>query len=103
MKPRAQALGRRAFGLLHGLGFAGALSEVGLPHGDIPLALLSFNLGIEVGQLGIAALAIAVGWLWAQRIGTPPPVLRRLAVTAIGGLAGYWLLERGLRLLFPVL
>jgi hypothetical protein len=40
-----------AFGLLHGLGFAGALAEIGLPDGEIPLALLSFNLGIEAGQL----------------------------------------------------
>jgi hypothetical protein len=39
------------FGLLHGLGFAGALAEIGLPHGEIPLALFSFNVGVEVGQL----------------------------------------------------
>src|SRR4029453_6533430 len=39
------------FGLLHGFGFAGALSELGLPRGDIPLALLSFNIGVELGQL----------------------------------------------------
>ena len=39
------------FGLLHGLGFAGALGEIGLRSPDVPLALLSFNLGVEVGQL----------------------------------------------------
>src|SRR5438046_7220426 len=40
------------FGLLHGFGFASALSEIGMPHGDIPLALFSFNIGVELGQLG---------------------------------------------------
>ena len=48
-----------AFGLLHGFGFAGALSEVGLPQGHIPLALLFFNLGVEVGQLVFIAAVLA--------------------------------------------
>ena len=43
------------FGLLHGLGFAGALAEIGLPHGEIPLALFAFNVGVELGQLGFVA------------------------------------------------
>ena len=55
-----------AFGLLHGFGFAGALSEVGLPQHAIPLALLFFNLGVEVGQLAFVALVIALAW-WLPR------------------------------------
>ena len=47
-----------AFGLLHGLGFAGALSELALPSGDIPLALLFFNVGVEIGQLMFIASVI---------------------------------------------
>ena len=51
-----------SFGLLHGFGFAGALTEIGLPQGDIPLALFAFNIGVEVGQLiFIAAVLGAVG------------------------------------------
>ncbi|HKQ85049.1 MAG TPA: HupE/UreJ family protein [Steroidobacteraceae bacterium] len=82
------------FGLLHGLGFAGALSEVGLPAHAIPTALLLFNIGIEVGQLTfIAVLLLASRALlrWA------PQLTRRLdwlPPYAIGSLASFWLLER---------
>ena len=48
-----------SFGLLHGLGFAGALAEVGLPQGEIPLALFAFNVGVELGQLAFVARADA--------------------------------------------
>ena len=47
-----------AFGLLHGLGFAGALMEIGLPQGDVPLALLFFNVGVELGQLAFIAIVV---------------------------------------------
>jgi len=46
------------FGLIHGFGFAGALREIGLPHGQVPVALVSFNLGVELGQLGVLAVAL---------------------------------------------
>jgi hydrogenase/urease accessory protein HupE len=46
------------FGLIHGFGFAGALREIGLPHAQVPVALVSFNLGVELGQLGVLALAL---------------------------------------------
>ena len=46
------------FGLLHGMGFAGALSQVGLPSGEIPLALAAFNIGIEIGQLAVIAMLL---------------------------------------------
>lgn len=82
------------FGLLHGLGFAGALMEVGLPESEIPLALLSFNIGIELGQLLFVALVIA-GWsvLGAVPFSWPNWV-RYTPAYAIGTLAAYWFFER---------
>jgi hydrogenase/urease accessory protein HupE len=82
------------FGLLHGLGFASALREVGLPQQAIPLALLFFNVGVEIGQLlFIAAVAIIIGA--ASRI--PMRVPRALEVIppyAIGGVAMFWVIQR---------
>ncbi len=90
------------FGLLHGLGFAGALREVGLPDGEIPMALFSFNVGIEVGQLAFVAVLLAVMPL-VRRIPLPQPAMatlpRRLAVYAMGSLAAFWTIERGASLL----
>lgn len=84
-----------AFGLLHGLGFAGALAEVGLPPSEIPLALLCFNVGIEIGQLTLIALAIAVSRGARPFLSPLPPRLPRLAAAyGIGSLAAYWMLER---------
>ena len=51
---------RSRFGLLHGFGFAGALSEIGLPRGDIPLALFTFNVGVEIGQLAFIAAVLTL-------------------------------------------
>jgi hydrogenase/urease accessory protein HupE len=85
-----------SFGLLHGFGFAGALSEIGLPRGDIPLALLTFNLGVEVGQLVFIA-AVLTAKAVADRAGLPPVLerhARTVAAYAIGGMAASWLLER---------
>ena len=56
-----------SFGLLHGFGFAGALSEVGVPQQAVPLALLFFNVGVEIGQLAFIAAVFALGWLGAPR------------------------------------
>jgi hypothetical protein len=82
-----------AFGLLHGFGFAGALVGLGLPQGDIPLALLSFNLGVEIGQLiFIAAVLITVRSM-ARLVPIPRPVLVASAY-AIGIIAAFWSLER---------
>jgi len=86
------------FGLLHGFGFAGALSEVGLPQKDIPAALLFFNLGVEVGQLcfivsmfGIAMLAKRA----ARRLTLPNPVWAwRVPSYAIGAVAAFWFIQR---------
>jgi hypothetical protein len=83
-----------AFGLLHGLGFAGALAQVGLPAREIPLALFSFNVGIELGQL------VFVGAVLVLRYGLTvfpvhwPPVAARVPAYAIGSFAAFWVLER---------
>jgi len=88
-----------AFGLLHGFGFAGALRQVGLPAGDVPLALLSFNLGIELGQLAvIAALVLVVAAV--QRLPRPlPGWAAQMPVYVIGTLAAYWCFERAFALM----
>jgi hydrogenase/urease accessory protein HupE len=86
------------FGLLHGLGFAGALAEVGLPPLSIPVALLFFNVGVEIGQLMFIAAVFAVirAGRWAvRRFAWPQPGwLWRVPAYAIGGLASFWVLER---------
>ena len=104
---RRPALLPFAFGLLHGLGFAGALGELGLPAHAIPLALFSFNLGIELGQLGVVAAlltaaAAALRAAGAQRSGAQLPSLAREAATsALGALGVFWFLERAAGWLFP--
>ncbi|WP_244423814.1 HupE/UreJ family protein [Rhizobium sp. CF122] len=60
------------FGLLHGLGFAGALAELGLPQGGIPLALFAFNIGVELGQLGFIAIVPTAGWCVRRGLGHVP-------------------------------
>lgn len=84
------------FGLLHGFGFAGALSEIGLPSGDVPLALFAFNLGVELGQLAFIGVVLAIVALAARlrvpqglRSGAP-----RVAPYLIGSLAAFWFVER---------
>lgn len=94
--PIALALG---FGLLHGLGFAGALAEVGLPPGEIPLALFAFNGGIELGQLSFVAVALAAAAaLRALPIRWPAPA-RLVPAYAIGSLAAFWAWQRLLAML----
>lgn len=83
------------FGLLHGFGFAGALAEVGLPQTAIPLALIFFNVGVEIGQLLFVAAVLVLGYLlhklkqqklldWSETV----------AIYSIGGLSSFWLFER---------
>ncbi len=93
---RRPALMALAFGLLHGLGFAGALAELGLPRGDIPLALFSFNLGIEAGQL-LLILAVLPMLALARRM-AQPRFAHALPVYVIGSLAAMWCLERAMEL-----
>ena len=91
---RRPALLPFGFGLLHGLGFAGALAAAGLPGHALPLALFSFNLGIELGQLALLALA----WpalLWLARLPLPPRgFVCELPATALGGIGVYLVLDR---------
>jgi hydrogenase/urease accessory protein HupE len=81
-----------AFGLLHGFGFAGALSEIGLPEHAIPSALLFFNVGVEAGQLLFVGGAL-FAWL-ALRFVTWPSWAWRLPAYGIGTMAAYWTIER---------
>ncbi|MEE2677250.1 MAG: HupE/UreJ family protein [Myxococcota bacterium] len=82
------------FGLLHGLGFAGALAEVGLPQEEIPLALLAFNVGIEAGQLLFVAAVLAAKPFFRVLARGGPAWLARIPAYAIGSLAAYWCFER---------
>ena len=86
------------FGLLHGLGFASALSEVGLPQTAIPIALLFFNVGVEIGQLFFIASVFAVIALArqvTQRIGaTKPAWTWRVSAYAIGSVSAFWVIQR---------
>lgn len=83
-----------SFGLLHGFGFAGALAEVGLPQKAIPVALLMFNVGVELGQLlfvavvlGLMAMARRLSWHWPRWADYATPY-------AIGSIAMFWVIER---------
>jgi len=80
------------FGLVHGLGFAGALKEIGLPQKHLSVALLTFNVGVELGQLLVVGLAFLVYRALAR---TPRFALARApALYAIGGVAAYWSITR---------
>src|SRR6185436_20437562 len=82
-----------AFGLLHGFGFAGALAEVGLPQQEIPVALFSFNVGIELGQVAFVTVVLALRHVLAPVLAGAPGWLARAPVTAMGALAVYWCLD----------
>lgn len=104
---RAPWVAAFGFGLLHGLGFASALLELGVPSTHVPAALLSFNLGVELGQLailGTVGLLAVMARRLANRLETSrssrrrsmPEALRLVVVYAIGSLAACWSLERAL-------
>jgi hypothetical protein len=88
-----------AFGLLHGLGFAGALRDVGLPSSEVPLALLSFNGGIEIGQLAFVGALLAVARAFARLPLRLPRWSPQLPAYAMGSLAVFWSLQRAAALL----
>jgi hydrogenase/urease accessory protein HupE len=83
------------FGLLHGLGFASALAEIGLPQDDILLALLFFNVGVEIGQLAFVA-ALLVLAVVVRRVATTDQSRKAALASsyAIGSLASFWLIDR---------
>jgi hydrogenase/urease accessory protein HupE len=82
------------FGLLHGFGFAGALAEIGLPKGEVPVALLTFNLGVEAGQLIIVGAGMAVLAL-IRRVSLPAlRPAQTAAAYGIGATASFWFITR---------
>jgi hydrogenase/urease accessory protein HupE len=89
---RWPALVAFGFGLVHGLGFAGALKEIGLPQNHLPAALLTFNAGVELGQL----LVVAAGYVLYRALGRVPQLTaaRAPALYAIGIVAAYWSIGR---------
>jgi len=83
-----------AFGLLHGLGFAGALSEIGLPENAVPLALLFFNVGVEIGQLVFVCAVFAVIHLLRRWAPLRPEDARTAIAYGIGTIASFWTIQR---------
>ena len=83
-----------AFGLLHGFSFASALTTAGLPRGDLPLALLSFNVGVEVGQLGFVALILAMEYSFRVLAIRWPRWVQALPGYAVGSLGAFWTVQR---------
>nr|QIH43156.1 HupE/UreJ family protein [Vibrio ziniensis] len=81
------------FGLLHGFGFAGALKEIGLPQSDVPIALLFFNVGVELGQLMFISAILALVTLY-RKVAKLPERAPILTAYCIGILATFWLIER---------
>jgi hydrogenase/urease accessory protein HupE len=95
---RLPALVSFLFGLVHGLGFAGALKDIGLPQSHLPLALLTFNVGVEIGQLlMVGAVLVVVRLPLPQRWFV---VARRPALYGIGVLAAYWSWQRVAAIVF---
>lgn len=90
-----------AFGLLHGLGFARALLDLGLPEGDVPLALFAFNVGVEIGQIMFIALVVGlIAAFWRlypsqmPKLAAPRSKALQVIAYSVGTLAIYWSIER---------
>ncbi len=90
------------FGLLHGLGFAGALADVGLPQAEIPIALLFFNVGVEVGQLIFVGAVLALRWVLLRFPFAWPTWTAYAPVYLIGVTGAYWVIERVNTMSVPV-
>jgi hydrogenase/urease accessory protein HupE len=82
------------FGLLHGSAFAGALAEIGLPPNAIPLSLLLFNVGVEVGQLIFIAAVLTIGWALLHLPRQLPAWTRWVPPYAIGSFSAFWFIDR---------
>lgn len=83
-----------SFGLLHGFGFAGALAEVGLPQNAIPVALFTFNIGVEIGQLMFVVVVLSVRAVFERASRDAFAWLPQAAAYGIGSVAAFWTLER---------
>lgn len=82
------------FGLMHGAAFAGALAEIGLPPHAIPLSLLLFNVGVELGQLLFIAIVLSIGWVVGKLPKELPAWMRWVPPYAIGTCSAFWFLDR---------
>ena len=82
------------FGLVHGLGFAGALYEIGVPQHEVPLALFMFNVGVETGQLLFIAMVLSLIAMLKRLPLTAPQGAWRLLPYSIGGVAAFWTIDR---------
>jgi len=82
------------FGLFHGLGFAGALSEIGVPQAEVPLALLMFNVGVETGQLLFIGVVLSLIAILKRLPISAPQGAWRVLPYSIGGLAAFWTVDR---------
>jgi hydrogenase/urease accessory protein HupE len=83
-----------AFGLLHGFGFASGLAQLGLPKGEIPLALLLFNVGVELGQLAFVLLIVLLERAFRQLQIHLPIIVQRLPGYVVGALGAFWTIQR---------
>jgi hypothetical protein len=82
------------FGLLHGFGFASGLAQLGLPRGEIPLALLLFNVGVELGQLAFVLVILLLERAFRQLEIHWPILVQRLPGYAVGTLGAFWTIQR---------
>lgn len=82
------------FGLLHGIGFASGLSLTGIPRPEIPNALLFFNVGVEIGQLGFVAVVLALCWSFRKLEIAWPRWAERVPGYTVGTLGGFWTIQR---------
>ncbi len=89
------------FGLMHGLGFAGGLSEAGLPESHIPVALLFFSMGVETGHFLFIGAVLAAWWLLRRSPIAPPRWADIVPSYAIGGIAAFWFLDRTISFVAP--
>ena len=90
------------FGLLHGFGFAGALADIGLPEQARAMALLLFNVGVEIGQLMVVGVLLALlYWLRVGRVALPAAAVQA-PIVVMGAVSAYWFLERVLSMVPPI-
>jgi len=88
-----------AFGLMHGLGFASGMNTVGIPRGEIPVALLCFNLGVEAGQLGFVALILLMARAFRAIPVRWPRVVELVPAYTVGSMGAFWAIQRTAMLL----
>ena len=82
------------FGLLHGFGFAGALTKIGLPQENVPSALLFFNVGVELGQLAFVLVMLALVWSHKVLQAQLPAWSRPATIYGMGAIGSFWFLSR---------